>query len=915
MNNDLAAWLITQRPALIAQWAELAAPAPTPDDALSTDEAATDGAVTDGVSAVATLPSTVDLDALYDAAVAAAAGDTAPFYELLCDLARTDGPDAGLAVSLELTYGLARVARSLARACPDPAEALALVDQLDALFEGAAMAVAQAWDAHNRDLIRDHEFITESLDAASAAADRRALQLQALNVISQQLSAILEPEQLFELVISNLSRLTGVAHLSLWLPDPDGAPALVVHRAEGADAEPLQGVRIPLDGDDSSDLAARAFSSGSAQFDARPDPALQGPWLQPGCGVLALPMVLGERSEAVVVLQDPDPLNQLRLQQDLVQAVISQTAIALSNARLYAEVRDLNVELEQRVIERTSELQDEKDRLATIHQIATEVSSTLDLDALLNTSLQLLMDITKAEHASIMLVEQDDSSLLMTRAVLGVPGETNPNNYIRFPIGSGIAGWVAQHRVGVLVDDVSKDERWLAIPGGSARRREGAMVAVPLVMQGEVLGVLSLSHRQISYFHEGHLRMLNACAGAIAIGINNANLFQMISAEAMRRYELLDHQQKESSQIQAILQSLSDGVIVCDLEGRVLVTNPAAARILNRNVEELLLWNLHDIITRYLGARSIEMPLAELLRRPLTHDEQPRLFNTMLQLGVRTVNLSMGPVLKDGGELLGALLVLRDITREVEADRLKTEFIGTMSHELRTPMTAIKGFTQLLSMGGLGPLNDTQREFVTTIYSNTERMIAMINDVLDITKIESGSVELEWRSLHLAEALSGVMAELKGLISERGHELTISIPPGLPLVRADAHRLHQILFNLLSNAVKYTPKGGKIWVEAYEARLDELPDEVRDVVDQGRRYTQIMVRDTGVGIAPDELPRIFDRFYRTENPLKIEAGGTGLGLSLVRPLIELLGGRIWVSSTVGEGSTFSFILPAAEAGK
>jgi signal transduction histidine kinase len=256
-------------------------------------------------------------------------------------------------------------------------------------------------------------------------------------------------------------------------------------------------------------------------------------------------------------------------------------------------------------------------------------------------------------------------------------------------------------------------------------------------------------------------------------------------------------------------------------------------------------------------------------------------------------------------------VVLRDITREVEADRLKTEFIGTMSHELRTPMTAIKGFTQLLAMGGLGPLNDTQREFVNTIYSNTERMIALINDVLDITKIESGSVDLEWRSLHLAEALSGVVAELQPLFSDRRHELTISIAPGLPLVRADAHRLHQILYNLLSNATKYTPKGGLVSVEAQEVSLLELPETVRDSLAADRRYVRMTVVDTGVGVSPDDMARIFDRFYRTENPLKIEAGGTGLGLSLVKPLVGLLGGQIWVESTLGEGSRFSFVLPAA----
>jgi signal transduction histidine kinase len=900
MTIALAAWLVAQRDTLMPVWSELLA-APYPHN-----PAPADGL---DMSAVATLsPQVVAVADLYAAVVCAARGDCGALDDLLNALALGEGDASAISPVLDLARQLQRSARMLLRrSLHDPHETLDLIEALDELFDHAAAVVTASWSAHNSELIREREFIASSLDAASASADRRALQLQSLNVISQQLSAILEEDQLIELLISNLLRLTGVAQITLWQPTADGTMLTVRHSA-GSVSMPLDGMQIAAEHAD--DLVALTLRRGQLQFVTQPDESRQGAWLQPDCGVLSMPMLTNEQVIGIVVLQDPDPINQLRLQQDLAQAVISQTAIALQNARLYAEVRALNVDLEHRVAERTSELQDEKDRLATIHQISVEVSSTLDLDNLLQTSLQLLADITRTERASIMLVEQDDSSLLVTRAVLGV--KSDPNNYVRFPIGSGIAGWVAQHRVGVLIDDVSKDERWVTAPGGSMRKREGAMVAVPLVVQGDVLGVLSLSHTQVGFFTEGHLRMLKACGGSIAIGVNNANLFQMISAEAERRYELLDRQEKESSQIQAILQSLSDGVIVCDLESRVLVTNPASADILARNMEDLLLWNLRDILARYMGERAHEIPLDELLRRPIGRDNQPRYFQSLLKVGVRTVALSLGPVLKDNGEMLGALLMLRDITREVEADRMKTEFIGTMSHELRTPMTAIKGFTQLLSMGGLGPLNETQREFVNTIYNNTERMIGLINDVLDITKIEAGSVDLEWRSLHLAETLSGVVSELKALTAEREHTLSISIPPGLPLVRADAHRLHQILYNLLINALKYTPKGGQIWVEAHETSFEELPEEVRDCVPQGQRYTQLSVRDTGVGIASEDLPHIFDRFYRTENPLKIEAGGTGLGLSLARPLIELLGGRIWAASTPGEGSTFSIILPAAE---
>jgi signal transduction histidine kinase len=897
--HDLAAWLVDQRATLLPRWSEILI---TP--AASAERA---GAVTLALPAV-------EVADLYTAAVASASSASQDFVEQLSALAFPSG-DSDLAGALELANRLRRDARAhLLASATNSAQALSLLEQLDELFADAVTGLAERWGARTRELLSDSEFMAASLDAASAAADQRALQLQSLNVISRQLSSILATDQLVDLVVTNLRSLTGVAHISLWQPellgdaDEGAETVLVARQSDGDEVTPVTGAALATAMDE--DLIVRAYLNGATQFEMQPEPSTQGPWLQPGCGALVLPMIVNDQAVAVVALQDPDPVNQLRLQQDLAQGVIGQAAIAMQNATLYAEVRALNVDLEQRVAVRTRELQEEKNRLATTHQIATEVSSTLDLDVLLNTSLQLLAGITDAEHASIMLVEQPDSSLLFTRAILGVP--ENPSGYIRFPIGMGVAGWVAQHRESVLIDDVALDERWISPPGGSPRKREGAMLAVPLVVQGEILGVMTLSHRQPRFFHEGHLRVVSACAGAVAIGINNANLFQTIMNEAERRAELLEQQRTEASKINAILQSLNDGVIVCDLYGGVLAVNASAAHVLQRKVEDLVLWNLHEILGRYLGVRAKEMPLEELLRRPLTSDNKPRFFNSQLKLGMRTVRLSMGPVLKDDGELVGALLVLHDITREVESDRLKTEFIGTMSHELRTPMTAIKGFTQLLSMGGLGPLTDTQREFVTTIYANTERMIALINDVLDITKIESGAVDLEWRPLHLAEALSGVIAEMKGAIAERQHELTISMPPGLPLVRGDAHRLHQVLYNLISNAVKYTPRGGTLWVEACEAALENLPDEVRDTVSHDRRYTQVSVRDTGVGIGEEDLPRIFDRFYRTENPLKIEAGGTGLGLSLVKPLIELLGGRIWVTSEPGAGSTFSFILPAVD---
>lgn len=904
MNADLARWLIEHRSTLIPRWvAAVSAPAlplPLADSPFSNGHANN----IDGVTTTST--NEVVLDQFFDGMISAAGGDLDQLESFL----QIANSSTGLSISdlLGFSSQLRRISHELLRCTTDSLdETLERIDAFAQLIELTSEMIARVWVEHNDELLREREFIAESLDAASAAADQRALQLKALNDISHRLSASLDDEQIIDLVVSSLIRLTEVRHIAVWRPagEPD-RPVLQAIKTSGIEATPLLGMSLPLE--PGTDLVVTAFQRGMMQFEAGPDPVTQGPWLQPGCGVLVLPVLINEQTISVVSLQDRDPYQQLRFQQDLFQGVITQAAIALQNARLYDEVRTLNTELEERVRERTRELEEEKERLATIHDISTEVSSVLDLDTLLHMSIEVLAGITHAEHASIMLVEEENSNLLVTRAVLG---QRHADNFTRFAFGTGIAGWVAQNKRAVLVGDVSRDERWVVLPDDSPRKRDGSMIAAPLTYQGNVLGVLILSHSQCRFFHEGHLRLVNASVGAIATGINNANLYTMITAEAERRYELLDRQQREASQVNAILQSLSDGVIVCDPNGSVLLANPAAGRMFQRGVEDLVVWNLHDLLRRYLGVRLGEMPLDELLRRPLGQNGQPRTFDTTIKVGLKVISLTMGPVIAESGELLGALLVLRDITREVEADRLKVEFIGTMSHELRTPMTAIKGFTQLLSMGGLGPLNDTQREFVSTIYQNTERMIGLINDVLDITKIESGSVDLELRALHLAEALSGVMADLQGLIADRRHELQITIPPGLLLVRADANRFHQILYNIILNAVKYTPRQGRIRIEAREAIFAALPDAARDALASDRRYVQIEVRDTGVGIDAVDLPRVFDRFYRTENPLKIEAGGTGLGLSLVKPLVELMGGWIWVESTLNEGSIFAFVLPAA----
>jgi signal transduction histidine kinase len=909
MSNLLARWLTDNRSTLLPRWLAF-----TEDYACAPSGNGHAGTLPDSDVVVHPAERVILLTSIYDGLIGAAEQDYGPLDECLRLLRafRSHHGEDDLPQQLALTSQLRRAAweqifEASQKAGRRSAQSWSqVVAELDQLLEYTAVTLARQWVSSAEVVQRElHEtkMLVERLYHDAEATDRTTLQISVLNEIAQGLSASMDRNQQLAIVGEKLRSALAIDVLSIWLCD-DLHQALYVAREWGAAAVAV--CRIDLA--DERDLLARSFRAAELVVETEVDQGAQGAWYRPGHAVLVAPLLAQGQVIGVIALQAPEGAALLdRSQQDFVRSAASQAAIALENTRLYDEVLGFNSVLEQRIAERTGELQLERDMLETLHQIALETSSTLDRDSLLEASLNALAELAGVQHGSIMLIEPEIDHLV-DAAVLGSSSRVG---YTRFAIGQGVVGWVAQQKKPAVVSDVSKDPRWVAPhDDDDVHKTGGSMIAVPLIAHHQLLGVLLLSHHQVGYFTEDHLRLLSASADQIAIGINNAQLYAALEKELLHRSDMLGRQESEASQSQAILQSLSDGVIVCGEDGSVLTANLAVERMLDRSIEELVIWNLPELLRRLLGKRAAEVPIEDLLARPLNARGEPQTFTTTFELGTKVISVMLGPVLTSKETLIGAVAVFRDITREVESDRLKTEFIGTVSHELRTPMTSIKGFTQLLAMGSLGPINDTQKEFLQIIQTNAERMISIINDLLDITKIETGSVELDMRSLHLAETLSNVMIDLQAASQAREHELAISIPPGLPLLRADARRFNQILWNLFSNAIKYTPRGGKITFEAREVGVDAVPDALRDGL-KPVRYALIEVSDTGVGIAPEEQELIFDRFYRTENPLKVEAGGTGLGLSLARPLIQLFGGRIWVRSMPGEGSTFSFVIPAA----
>jgi signal transduction histidine kinase len=241
---------------------------------------------------------------------------------------------------------------------------------------------------------------------------------------------------------------------------------------------------------------------------------------------------------------------------------------------------------------------------------------------------------------------------------------------------------------------------------------------------------------------------------------------------------------------------------------------------------------------------------------------------------------------------------LREANQKIrEADRLKSEFVATISHELRTPLNTIIGFAKFMLNGSAGPLTDMQRTDLTAIYSSGQHLLGLVNDILDLSKIEAGKVTLNKEQLDFHEVAAGIMSSAIALVADKSIELKEEIAPHLPPIYADRKRVRQIILNLVSNAAKFTEQG-------------HIAMRVKPITENGKPYILCAVEDTGIGLRQEDIPTIFEAFRQLDSSSTRRAQGTGLGLPISRRLAELHGGRMWVESELGVGSTFYFTLPA-----
>jgi PAS domain S-box-containing protein len=737
---------------------------------------------------------------------------------------------------------------------------------------------------------------------------QRIEQLNVLSETAQAISATLDLEALLEVIYQQASRIVDTTNFFIALWEEDEAEIsfpFVVDPEQRDDWQP-QAKEVGLTGIVVDTGRPLLLPTVEAELDRNSglevDLGLCRSWL-------GVPMIAEDKVLGVIAVQDYEQecaYNPEHVR--LLSTLAAQAAVALRNAQLYRQIVGFSGELEAMVEARTREVESaldeltiERDRVGALYRITSELGATLELERVLQRALQLFADALGVGHGTILLVDQE-TGLLTLRATLEpdrqLPREGLPT---RWRLGTGLAGWILEHREPVLIADISQDTRWVHHPDRPLRIR--SVVSAPLSLAGgDILGVLTLGHPDVDYFTREHLQLVTAATSQIAMAVNNSDLYAFITDQADQLGAALQSQREEAAKSQSVLESIADGVLVLDHNGRVLLVNPAAEELLG--FSGIALEGQHFRHMLGLGETPVHRELARSLyselRKKMEADADAALVpegSVRLEAETRVLAVNIAPLIVTLGSTPGLVAALRDITREAEVERLKNEFISTVSHELRTPMTSIKGYTDLLFLGMAGGLTDTQRNFLKIIKSNADRLTALVNDILDISRIETGRMRLNIESLDLAETIGQVVVSFEEQYRDKDLTLRWEEPRELPQIRGDAARVTQVLSNLLANAWQYTPDGGAV-------TLSVVP---RDA------FMQVDVVDSGIGISSDDADRIFDRFYRADHPVVQEAEGSGLGLSIVKMFVEMLGGEIWVESQLGVGSKFSFTIPLASA--
>lgn len=484
----------------------------------------------------------------------------------------------------------------------------------------------------------------------------------------------------------------------------------------------------------------------------------------------------------------------------------------------------------------------------------------------------MIQEIIDYDACVLYLCREEADSFRVT-AVRGFPEGVEGED---FELDEKVLGWVLREGRWAQATVLSSPE--------AARGRDASVLPLQGIKRN--LGFLLIfSDPDVNVFTPANIKLLSFVSSQTGVALENQDLYARLT--------------RSKEYVQDILENINNGILTIDMEGRITHINKNATAMLNLASADVIGLNTREVLEGP-WAEVLEAQKSEALRDGFTLEtlvESPQSEDLNMPMAVST-SLLLG----HQGRRMGVIVVLRNMgtSRELERlrqlDALKSDFVSRVSHELRTPLSIIKSYTEALRDRVADADRDTRREFLDTVNAETDRLSELVSDLLDISRIESGTFETDWELVSLPDALAEVVALMEKRCAD--HVIINRIPPDLPMILGDRDRLIQVFVNLIDNALKFSPEGGRVVIRA----------------DAASERVECSVSDGGIGIAEEDMERIFDKFYRVDHNGRYEIPGTGLGLPIVKHIVESHNGSIFVESRPGRGSMFTVRLPLQGGG-